>query len=94
MICPHCKVTVNIYRYRQRLKVFHCNSCNNDFSPFKDTIFEKSTTDLRSGFTRSTCSLTPEKGFRLYSCSVRSARLTRRRGVCIIRFASLCRMGS
>ena len=47
LICPHCKVTSNIYRYRQRLKVFHCKSCNNDFSPFKGTIFEKSTTDLR-----------------------------------------------
>jgi len=63
LICPHCKATSNIYRYRERLKVFHCKSCNNDFSPFKSTIFEKSTTDLRKWFYAIHLFLNARKGF-------------------------------
>jgi transposase-like protein len=44
--CPHCG-SVKVYQETARKKVFHCNDCKNSFSPFKDTIFEKSTTDLR-----------------------------------------------
>ena len=45
--CNHCGCIDNIYRLSKFNKVFHCNHCNNDFSVFKGTIFEKSNTDLR-----------------------------------------------
>ena len=48
--CPHCKSKNKVYRYRQVRKLCHCKSCNNSFSPFKGTIFEKTTTDLRLWF--------------------------------------------
>jgi transposase-like protein len=35
---------------KDRLKVFNCKDCHNTFSPFKNTIFEKSSTDLRKWF--------------------------------------------
>ncbi len=44
--CNHCgsdRVSVE----KGRPKFFHCNGCNSSFSIFKDTIFEKSDTDLR-----------------------------------------------
>ena len=63
LICPHCTATGKIYRYRGRLKVFHCKNCNNDFSPFKDTIFENSTTDLRKWFYAIHLFLNARKGF-------------------------------
>ena len=44
--CNHCGST-KVYQEHKHPKVFHCNDCNNNFSPFKDTIFEKSSTDLR-----------------------------------------------
>jgi transposase-like protein len=50
MVCPHCGSTVNIYRERERLKVFHCAACNNSFSPFKDTIFEKTHVEIIKWF--------------------------------------------
>lgn len=44
--CNHCG-SVKVYQKTDRPKVFDCNDCHNTFSPFKDTIFEKSSTDLR-----------------------------------------------
>lgn len=63
LTCPHCKATSKIYRYHERLKVFHCKNCNNDFSPFKGTIFEKSTTELRKWFYAIHLFLHSRKGF-------------------------------
>lgn len=44
--CNHCG-SIRVYHRTNRPKVFNCPDCNNTFSPFKDTIFEKSSTDLR-----------------------------------------------
>lgn len=44
--CNHCQ-SEKVYQRGKNLKIFDCNGCNNTFSPFKDTIFEKTTTDLR-----------------------------------------------
>jgi transposase-like protein len=48
--CPHCGAIGKVYRYRNRPKACHCKNCNNSFSPFKGTIFEKTTTDMRLWF--------------------------------------------
>ena len=50
LTCPHCNAENKVYRYRQVKKLCHCKNCNNSFSPFKGTIFEKSTTDMRKWF--------------------------------------------
>jgi transposase-like protein len=50
LTCPHCGAKVKVYRYRKRAKACHCKNCNNSFSPFTNTIFEKSSTDMRSWF--------------------------------------------
>jgi transposase-like protein len=50
LVCPHCGATINIYRERKRLKVFHCSECNNSFSPIKGTIFEKTHIAIRKWF--------------------------------------------
>jgi len=47
--CNHCG-SPRVYQRKKHLKVFDCNECMNAFSPFKDTIFEKSRTDLRKWF--------------------------------------------
>lgn len=47
--CNHCKST-KVYQRHDRLKVFECATCKNDFSIFKNTIFENSSTDLRKWF--------------------------------------------
>lgn len=44
--CNHCG-SLKVYQKHSRPKVFDCNDCHNTFSPFKNTIFEKSSTDLR-----------------------------------------------
>jgi protein-arginine kinase activator protein McsA len=50
LTCNHCGATVKVYKDRKRVKVCHCRNCYNSFSPFSDTIFEKSSTDLRKWF--------------------------------------------
>lgn len=45
-ICRHCG-SINLTRRQDYPKMFQCSSCNNSFSIFKGTIFEKSDTDLR-----------------------------------------------
>jgi transposase-like protein len=50
LACNHCGATVKVYKDRKRAKVCHCRNCNNSFSPFTDTIFEKSSTDMRKWF--------------------------------------------
>ena len=47
VICPKCGCAERISVEKGRIKVFHCNNCNSSFSIFKNTIFEKSDTDLR-----------------------------------------------
>ena len=44
--CPHCGCH-KVYRRHDQPKLFTCKHCNNSFSVFKGTIFEKSSTDLR-----------------------------------------------
>ena len=46
VFCNHCGST-KVYQEHSRRKVFSCNDCHSTFSPFKGTIFEKSSTDLR-----------------------------------------------
>ena len=43
--CLHC-ASVKVYPKHTEPKNFYCNDCHNTFSIFKDTIFEKSSTDL------------------------------------------------
>ncbi|MDR3306722.1 MAG: IS1595 family transposase [Endomicrobium sp.] len=52
IICPHCGNKISVYHRKSegREKNFVCKTCNNDFSVFKGTIFEKSDTDLRKWF--------------------------------------------
>ena len=47
--CPYCN-NEKLYQKKDRLKVFDCNFCGRSFSIFKDTIFEKTSTDLQKWF--------------------------------------------
>jgi hypothetical protein len=47
LTCPRCGAKVKVYRYRELAKACHCN---NSFSPFSGTIFEKTTTSLVKWF--------------------------------------------
>jgi transposase-like protein len=49
VFCNHCG-SIKVYQEHNRKKVFSCNDCKSTFSPFKNTIFEKSSTDLRKWF--------------------------------------------
>lgn len=44
--CNHCG-GLKVYQKNKFKRLFDCNDCGNTFSIFKDTIFEKTTTDLR-----------------------------------------------
>jgi transposase-like protein len=48
--CPHCGSIDYVYRNKGNLKLVQCHTCNNSFSPFRDTIFEKTHTDMRDWF--------------------------------------------
>jgi len=74
LTCPHCKSNVNIYQFRKRPKIFQCNNCNNTFSAFKGTIFEKSRTDMRKWFYTIHLMLNGKKG-------ISSLQLQRETGV-------------
>lgn len=51
IVCPYCGCIEKIYRRgNKRNKDFVCNNCNNEFSIFRNTIFEKSSTDIRIWF--------------------------------------------
>jgi len=47
--CNHCK-SPKVYQRKENIKLLDCNDCGNTFSPFKGTIFEKSSTDLVKWF--------------------------------------------
>jgi len=49
IVCRHCGMPIT-YRYKDRLKAFHCYHCHNSFSPFEDTIFYKTHLPLRKWF--------------------------------------------
>jgi len=49
VICPNCK-RKEVKKRKDNPKFYHCNFCNYDFSVFKDTIFEKTSTDLQKWF--------------------------------------------
>jgi len=49
VVCPYCN-SENVVHRKDYPKLFQCNFCNNSFSVFKDTIFEKTTTDLQKWF--------------------------------------------
>jgi len=47
--CNHCK-SPKVYQRKENIKLLDCNDCGNTFSPFKGTIFEKSSTCLVKWF--------------------------------------------
>jgi len=47
--CNHCG-SDKVYHRHNEYKVYDCNTCRNSFSVFKDTIFEKTSTDLQKWF--------------------------------------------
>ena len=49
VICPKCE-RKEVKRRKDNPKFYHCNFCNYDFSVFKDTIFEHTSTDLQKWF--------------------------------------------
>jgi len=47
--CNHCG-SGKVYHRTKEPKMYDCNSCRNSFSVFKDTVFEKTSTDLQKWF--------------------------------------------
>lgn len=64
--CTKCGCTNRIVREVNRPKMFHCNQCETSFSIFKDTIFEKSSTDLRKWMYAIHLFLNAKKGISAY----------------------------
>jgi transposase-like protein len=50
LTCPHCGSIDYVYRNKGNLKLVQCHTCNNSFSPFTGTMFEKTHTDMRIWF--------------------------------------------
>jgi len=46
VVCNRCQ-SDKVYQENARPKVFYCMNCKSSFSPFKGTIYEKSSTDIR-----------------------------------------------
>ena len=61
VICPHCG-SHKVYRRKDQPKLFACKECNNSFSIFKGTVFEKSSTDIRKWFYAISTFLNAKKG--------------------------------
>ena len=66
VVCPHCG-SHHVGQHHNE-KFFICHKCNNTFSIFKGTIFEKSTTDLRKWFFVLNMFLNAKKG--ISACQV------------------------
>jgi len=64
--CSNCGSVGRTSHRKDTPKKFQCNSCNNSFSVFKDTIFEKSDTDLRKWFYAIHLMLNSKKGISGY----------------------------
>lgn len=64
-VCKHCSSDKLTHR-KDKPKKFQCGSCNNSFSIFKETIFEKSDTDLRKWFYAIHLFLNSKKGISGY----------------------------
>jgi transposase-like protein len=47
LYCLKCGATSRVYRYQKRPKICRCKNCDNTFSIFKNTIFEKSKSPIR-----------------------------------------------
>ena len=47
--CVHCG-NMKLHHRKDKYKLFKCSDCNNSFSVFKNTMFEKSSTDLKKWF--------------------------------------------
>jgi len=47
LYCLKCGAKSRVYRCQNRLKICRCKNCDNTFSIFKDTIFEKSKSPIR-----------------------------------------------
>ena len=62
LTCPKCGAKTKVYRYRKRIKDCQCKNCNNTFSIFSGTIFEKSSTDIRIWFLAINLFLNSQKG--------------------------------
>jgi len=62
LTCPHCGATDKVYRCHTTKKLCQCKSCNNSFSPLKNTIFRKSKTSLLKWFSAMRLVLNARKG--------------------------------
>jgi len=59
--CNHCG-SDKVYHRAKEPKMYDCNSCRNSFSVLKDTIFEKTSTDLQKWFFAINIVLNAKKG--------------------------------
>ncbi len=62
VVCPHCKTSHQISQRSDRPKNYNCSICHNTFSVFKNTIFEKSSVELRKWFYAINACLNSKKG--------------------------------